>query len=714
MPLLLKHCEIVGRQWAVPAGVRSIIYMEIDFMADRFEDMTGKRPASRARGQSRARGSQQSERRSTSSRVSSQNNTTRSSNSRYSRRPDREPNYGLIIGTAVAAVILVGGLVFALKGGLGGSSDSSIEETTYAVEETLDPNSVHEDVYLDISSFAAGAQLLNINGMNQQQVKDAIKAQYTWNLVVNNTNPLLSEFSMPELSSGDSSSETAAEAGIQADNDGSEQTVEVENPYSSITIRPEASSFAVPDLIEVNLDEMIAQIFEDIKSKETQETEESSSEDESESSTETESVVTADYALALPDFKSQINDYMSQLATVWKMNPKNGDITSYDRDTGEFVFGGSVDGYELNAETTAAKVMEAINNHNYSSQIDADGKTVSASLDSIKDKYKIIGSFTTKTTSNSIRNGNIKHAAAAINGTVLQPGEEFSFNQTVGQRTEEKGYGGAPAYNEGEVVTEVGGGVCQVSSTLYNAVFRAGLTTTYRRSHTFAPTYVTPGTDATVSWPGPDYKFVNDSDHAIGIRTWYSDQTMNAQIYGVRVLPEGVSWELVSEKAMDLPVPDPVIITEGTESEGSAGSEWQAYKVIHKADGTTEKVKDHYTHYSGHTPKKYSPEIAASIAAEQAAAAGLTAATDENGQAVVETPAGESGDSTESTEHEAVERPEDNSEPEEENEPVHEAPSAPAPETNAETVHEYIEGPVPVLGDSLNEGLIEEGPVVGG
>ena len=685
-------------------------------MADRFEDMAGKRTASRARGQSRARGSQQSERRSTSSRVNSQNNTTRSSNNRYNRRPDREPNYGIIIGSAVAAVILVGGLVFALKGGLGGSSNSSIEETTYAVEETLDPNSIHEDVYLDISSFAAGAQLLNINGMNQQQVKDAIKAQYTWNLVVNNTNPLLSEFSMPELSSGESSSETAAEAGIQADNDGTEQTVEVENPYSSITIRPEASSFAVPDLIEANLDEMIAQIFEDIKSKETQETEESSSENESESSTETESVVTADYALALPDFTSQINDYMTQLATVWKMNPKNGDITSYDRDTGEFVFGGSVDGYELNAETTAAKVMEAINNHNYSSQIDADGKTVSASLDSIKDKYKIIGSFTTKTTSNSIRNGNIKHAAAAINGTVLQPGEEFSFNQTVGQRTEEKGYGGAPAYNEGEVVTEVGGGVCQVSSTLYNAVFRAGLTTTYRRSHTFAPTYVTPGTDATVSWPGPDYKFVNDSDHAIGIRTWYEDQTMNAQIYGVRVLPEGVSWELVSEKAMDLPVPDPVIITEGTESEGSAGSEWQAYKIIHNADGTTEKVKDHYTHYSGHTPKKYSPEIAASIAAEQAAAAGLTAATDENGQAIVETPSGESGDSTESTEHEVVERPEDNSEPEGEEGPVHEAPPSPntAPETNAETAHEYIEGPVPVLGDSLNEGLIEEGPVVGG
>ena len=92
-------------------------------MADRYIDNGGKRPASRARGQSRARGSQQSERRSTTSRVSSQNNTTRSSNSRYSRRPEREPNYGIIAGSAVAAVILVGGLIFALKGGIGGSSN---------------------------------------------------------------------------------------------------------------------------------------------------------------------------------------------------------------------------------------------------------------------------------------------------------------------------------------------------------------------------------------------------------------------------------------------------------------------------------------------------------------------------------------------------------------------------------------------------------------
>ena len=90
-------------------------------------------------------------------------------------------------------------------------------------------------------------------------------------------------------------------------------------------------------------------------------------------------------------------------------------------------------------------------------------------------KYKTISTFTTKTTSNSKRNTNVKLSAEAINGTVLQPGEEFSFNETVGQRTEAKGYKGAAAYNNGEVVEEIGGGVCQTSSTLYNAVLKGGI-----------------------------------------------------------------------------------------------------------------------------------------------------------------------------------------------------------------------------------------------
>ena len=98
-----------------------------------------------------------------------------------------------------------------------------------------------------------------------------------------------------------------------------------------------------------------------------------------------------------------------------------------------------------------------------------------------------MSTYTTTTTSNSNRNENIRLAVAALNGTIVKPGQEFSFNNTTGARTEEKGYKPATAYLNGEVVQEPGGGVCQVSSTLYNAVVFAGLKSTERHAHSYEP-----------------------------------------------------------------------------------------------------------------------------------------------------------------------------------------------------------------------------------
>lgn len=126
-----------------------------------------------------------------------------------------------------------------------------------------------------------------------------------------------------------------------------------------------------------------------------------------------------------------------------------------------------------------------------------------------------------------IRTGeNVRLAAAALNGKIIQPGEEFSFNLTTGNRTTDKGYRPAGAYVNGVLVEEPGGGVCQVSSTLYNAVVFSGLKTTERHAHSYEPSYVTPGEDAMVSYDGhsgPDMKFVNNSKTAVGIKTSFSE-----------------------------------------------------------------------------------------------------------------------------------------------------------------------------------------------
>ena len=685
-------------------------------MRDDFDYSDRSRGQSRARGQSHARstatgshsrsgvGSRSSRSGYTGARASSTGSrgyagsTRRSGN--HGRKPQDGPNMKLVLGAVLAFLIVGGGLVFAVRGRfVGGTQESSAaaEETTQSVLYT-DTDTIHKDITLDLRAISPDAESLNLNGMNREAVKQAIHATYSWNLVVKNANPSIDSFKMPDLSVYDEVKETETSSGSgESDNDGSVQKVAVDNPYASVTIRPEAKRFTIPDLIGEQVDAQVDQIFTEYAatlaeeaastsagSETSGEAEESTDASGAESETESTTGAGSDYTLTLPDMSAQISDYMKQLAVVWKMSPKNGDITSYDKESGEFVFGGSVAGYAVNAEATAQKVMASIGQHVYDATIECEGEKISASDSSIKDLYGTIGSFTTKTTSNATRNKNVKLAAAAINGTVLQPGEEFSFNKTVGQRTEAKGYGAAGAYNNGEVVQEIGGGVCQVSSTLYNAVFRSGLTTTYRRSHTFAPTYVTPGADATVSYPGPDYQFINNSDHAIGIRAWYEDQTCTVQIYGVRVLPKGESWELVCEKTTDLPVPAPKIITpeEGAESAGSAGSEWQAYKVIHKADGTTEKVKDHTAHYSGHTPKQYAQGTTESTAESSIAESGESTA--------------ESGSTTESTVAENGPKPSTETKP------------SPTPETSASN-HEVIEAPGAQDAPDDDE-IIQDGP----
>ncbi|WP_251554975.1 VanW family protein [Neobacillus muris] len=119
---------------------------------------------------------------------------------------------------------------------------------------------------------------------------------------------------------------------------------------------------------------------------------------------------------------------------------------------------------------------------------------------------------------NKNRSVNIKIAADAINNYVVFPGETFSFNKVVGKRTADRGYLRAPVIIRGEIDEDIGGGICQVSSTLYNAVDNAGLKIIQRYSHSRRVPYIPPGRDATVSWYGPDFVFKNSYNQPILIR----------------------------------------------------------------------------------------------------------------------------------------------------------------------------------------------------
>lgn len=134
-------------------------------------------------------------------------------------------------------------------------------------------------------------------------------------------------------------------------------------------------------------------------------------------------------------------------------------------------------------------------------------------------RQKRIGQYTTYFNSrNHNRAHNINLAAQAVNNYVLLPGEIFSFNKVVGRRTKAKGYMQAPIIVKGELSEGIGGGICQVSSTLFNAVDRAGLHIVKRYSHSREVPYVPPGRDATVSWNGPDLVFQNKYPYPVLIR----------------------------------------------------------------------------------------------------------------------------------------------------------------------------------------------------
>ncbi len=139
---------------------------------------------------------------------------------------------------------------------------------------------------------------------------------------------------------------------------------------------------------------------------------------------------------------------------------------------------------------------------------------------------------TTMYTSSSNRVNNIATAASAINGTVLMPGDEFSFNGIVGKRTAEKGYKLAGAYVAGETVEQIGGGICQVSSTIYYCVLKADLKVTERSNHVFTVDYLPLGMDATVNWGSLDFKFVNDTEWPIRISAHVENRALTVQLLG--------------------------------------------------------------------------------------------------------------------------------------------------------------------------------------
>jgi len=228
-----------------------------------------------------------------------------------------------------------------------------------------------------------------------------------------------------------------------------------------------------------------------------------------------------------------------------EITPVDAKAISFDKESLLFVLSDSSAGRTLDIDTAIADVKAAFDAKEYT-------KTITVAVTTIEPKVTqndlaatlgLVSSTTTKTTDKANRNTNINLVCKTIDGLVLQPGEAFNYNEYVGKRTAEKGYMEAGAIINGASGLELGGGICQVSGTLFHSVMKADLQVDERYPHTWPSPYVDIGTDATVTWDGQNFQFTNNTEYPVAIHAYYKDLKVTIQIFG-RPVDDGMTIKI--------------------------------------------------------------------------------------------------------------------------------------------------------------------------
>jgi vancomycin resistance protein YoaR len=199
---------------------------------------------------------------------------------------------------------------------------------------------------------------------------------------------------------------------------------------------------------------------------------------------------------------------------------------------------------------------------------------------------------------------NVQLVAHLVDKHVIAPGETFSFNGATGARTEDKGFREAPVIINGELKTGLGGGVCQVSTTVFNAAYEAGLPIVSRTNHALYISHYPQGRDATVNYPDTDLKFTNDTDHWILLRTWVGSSSLTVALYGTPVHRRVVSETsplVVTGPAPVKRIKDPSLFVGQTvvEEPGSSSLKTSNERKVYDADGKLLFDTTFYSSYRG-------------------------------------------------------------------------------------------------------------------
>jgi len=302
----------------------------------------------------------------------------------------------------------------------------------------------------------------------------------------------------------------------------------------------------------------------------------------------------AAYVIHRTDYSEALVDQFVQMqALKIDRDPQDATVASFNVDTYEFAFNPSQVGRHLDGDALKRDLLAALAAGGGDVTLAVTELQPAITTDLIGEMYGLIDyAITNASSSSRSRLNNIQVAMSLINGAKLAPGETFSFNERVGQRTADRGFKMATAYSGGEVTEQVGGGICQVSTTLFNAAVKADMKIDERHNHSLTVHYVDKGKDATVDWGHQDLKFTNTSPDDIYICCYLTDdKRVRFGIFG-RLLPGGekITLEAVTTEAIKYKteyLPDPSLPSGQTKvsQNGRDGYKAEAYKVRWDAQG---------------------------------------------------------------------------------------------------------------------------------
>ena len=386
------------------------------------------------------------------------------------------------------------------------------------------------------------------------------------------------------------------------------------------------------------------------------------------------------FEVAYAPNEQAVKTYVEKLAEEYNRDAEEGDITfanGYPEVTG------GETGIAVNVDQSVSSIMKALEGDGTELTVVAEVQKPSVTKEELSQVKDVLGTATTYYGSSYERNTNVEVGASKINGTLIMPGETFSVTAAVTPFNADNGYYPAPSYESGQVVDSYGGGICQVSTTLYNAVLKAELQVDERHNHTMLVSYVDPSKDAAIAEGLMDFVFTNNTDAPIYIYGVGYQGTLNFTIYGHETRDPNRSISFRSETLSQTDASTNVkLVAKSDQNIGylnqtqsaHQGLEAVLWKDIVNADGTTDTVQVNSSSYQA-SPAIYEVGI---VSPNTQASAAIQTAIANNDLATVQAIINGSYGSTSTAQTEAPETsaPETNA-------PTTDTPETSAPETNA-------------------------------